>query len=1028
MIIWWSEMKEKILTGIGFLVILFIGFGISGMGTQSVRAELIHYPTDEQAFLAILGDYMTITGETADWQIGEINRSGKFATTIAQAGESGSDYQDFVLLMARQDEEGDWSAAAPVVVRNAIYNQWLADMPDDLVNGFEKSYYYLYDETRIQLFAFRSVPLHHFPWAITREAVITQKDGSYHTHQLDFVMRTIDDIYASKPGLVIFVKDSSNVGGCDMNLWSWANMIVVQHSATEFSWYVHLKANSATVNVGDLIGYGTKIAEQGNTGFACGTTGIHLHYMTSNAIPSGWPDPNVPNFSPWPPSGSIYPIDFIESSYAALVVGDVYVSENASPPGECSDTPSQVSFYDNTYCNSNLRSTSTAGLQNLFYLGIDAKVESIEIPQGWSVALYLDKNELGPQTCLNQSDNMLWDNLFSNGDRVANNVVWARVYKVANCPYPYERGITLYPQPNFGGTPLWGTYAAIGSNEPGYLVGSIHVGDGYSAKIFDQDYQAGNSVCLSGSALDLSQVSGWPGGNVESVKLLIGDQCDPASPSVPAPDLVKPENDGIAYQENPEVCWQIDGSGYGFNVQIFNGTGFDQSSGWIGTKCWTSPDLVGQTGTYSWKVQARNSSMEVGDWSETYSFSMAEDINPPMAEFLNLEEGDKVIRPRTNISVSATDAESGVAKVHFFAWYDDGSAEGYDWRYLGSKEDGAGGWRIVWNLIPIVSQDAAVWAYVEDYGGNFSSIYLPGLVVTDTAADGNGFEYRDDSGFEDRGENSNPLGENIEEPQESDPVETIDPEVLLPNVTPPEILGNNNPVEPVEVPAVVVMPNPPAVVTPVYNEAFYQPDQVELCWEADQSEKVLSYRVAVRGAKDLTSPWMSESCWQPSGLDAGSGEYAWHVQAREAGVGDSIWSADGAFQLTPDVTEPSVNFISPAGGTNLSGKVVLQVEGADNESGLQMIQVLAWYDTGDGPVWHQISRETLFEETFEVIWDVTGLPVQNAQLWAYVTDQAGNLGSAAVPGLQLGTIANNLPIEPKYQKSLVDVVSKPRGQ
>ncbi len=33
------------------------------------------------------------------------------------------------------------------------------------------------------------------------------------------------------------------------------------------------------------------------------------------------------------------------------------------------------------------------------------------------------------------------------------------------------------------------------------------VPDGYSSVIYDQDNQAGNSVCLSGSALDLSQLA-----------------------------------------------------------------------------------------------------------------------------------------------------------------------------------------------------------------------------------------------------------------------------------------------------------------------------------------------------------------------------------------------------------------------------------------------------------------------------------------------------------------------------------------
>lgn len=84
---------------------------------------------------------------------------------------------------------------------------------------------------------------------------------------------TSGDVYASKPGTVMFIKESSNEN-CNIAppdpCWKKANMVVVQHSASEYTWYVHLAYNSVTVSVGNVIGFGTKIGVEGTTGYASG--------------------------------------------------------------------------------------------------------------------------------------------------------------------------------------------------------------------------------------------------------------------------------------------------------------------------------------------------------------------------------------------------------------------------------------------------------------------------------------------------------------------------------------------------------------------------------------------------------------------------------------------------------------------------------------------------------------------------------------------------------------------------------------
>jgi len=59
--------------------------------------------------------------------------------------------------------------------------------------------------------------------------------------------------------------------------------------------------------------------------------------------------------------------------------------------------------------------------------------ESIAIPSGWSVRLYLDDSESSPSACFSGTDTDLWNNTFSNGTTVANQATWMRVYNNTSC-------------------------------------------------------------------------------------------------------------------------------------------------------------------------------------------------------------------------------------------------------------------------------------------------------------------------------------------------------------------------------------------------------------------------------------------------------------------------------------------------------------------------------------------------------------------------------------------------------------------
>ncbi|MCB1308775.1 MAG: peptidoglycan DD-metalloendopeptidase family protein, partial [Leptospiraceae bacterium] len=83
-------------------------------------------------------------------------------------------------------------------------------------------------------------------------------------------------VYAVREGVVDVSKDTDpdfapNAVQYDTD----GNFVRVKHADGTFSWYVHLKQNSVTVNAGDRVRAGQKIGELGNSGMSVSP---HLHF------------------------------------------------------------------------------------------------------------------------------------------------------------------------------------------------------------------------------------------------------------------------------------------------------------------------------------------------------------------------------------------------------------------------------------------------------------------------------------------------------------------------------------------------------------------------------------------------------------------------------------------------------------------------------------------------------------------------------------------------------------------------------
>jgi murein DD-endopeptidase MepM/ murein hydrolase activator NlpD len=95
-------------------------------------------------------------------------------------------------------------------------------------------------------------------------------------NSIDFIVDEETLVLAANDGVVIFVKDDSNIGGPNPVYWIHTNFIVIMHSNGEYSRYDHLSYNSSKVIVGQRIRAGEEIARVGMTGY---TYLPHLHFQ-----------------------------------------------------------------------------------------------------------------------------------------------------------------------------------------------------------------------------------------------------------------------------------------------------------------------------------------------------------------------------------------------------------------------------------------------------------------------------------------------------------------------------------------------------------------------------------------------------------------------------------------------------------------------------------------------------------------------------------------------------------------------------
>ena len=94
---------------------------------------------------------------------------------------------------------------------------------------------------------------------------------------VDFIVPEGTAIKAANKGVIMDIKQDSNIGGNEKEFDKFGNYIEIKHDNEEYSIYEHIKIKSVLVKIGDQVKEGQIIGYSGNTGWM-GGLGPHLHF------------------------------------------------------------------------------------------------------------------------------------------------------------------------------------------------------------------------------------------------------------------------------------------------------------------------------------------------------------------------------------------------------------------------------------------------------------------------------------------------------------------------------------------------------------------------------------------------------------------------------------------------------------------------------------------------------------------------------------------------------------------------------
>jgi murein DD-endopeptidase MepM/ murein hydrolase activator NlpD len=123
------------------------------------------------------------------------------------------------------------------------------------------------------------------PYVKGKSYLVIQAANSQMSHKnelaIDFKMKPGTKICAARPGVVVEMKEDSDIGGLDEKFMEHGNHIIIRHSDGTMAKYWHLQKNGAYVEVGEDVVKGQIIGLSGNTGYSAFP---HLHFKVVNIM------------------------------------------------------------------------------------------------------------------------------------------------------------------------------------------------------------------------------------------------------------------------------------------------------------------------------------------------------------------------------------------------------------------------------------------------------------------------------------------------------------------------------------------------------------------------------------------------------------------------------------------------------------------------------------------------------------------------------------------------------------------------